>query len=142
MILHDVNVLVYAYREDSEGHNEHRRAFESVVLSPSGFGYSNLVLSGFLRVVTHPKIFDTPSAISDAVGFVESLRAQPNASEVRPSSRHWGIFTDLCQRIGAKGNIVPDAFLAALAIESGSTWVTADRGFGRFPDLDWKHPLD
>jgi len=59
-----------------------------------------------------------------------------------PGPRHWEIFARLCRKIGARGNRVPDAFLAALAIESGSEWMTADRGFARFPGLRWRHPLD
>lgn len=59
----------------------------------------------------------------------------------RPLRPAGEIFTDLCRRAGAKGNLVPDAFLAALAIESGSEWVTTDRDYARFPGLRWRHPL-
>jgi hypothetical protein len=55
--------------------------------------------------------------------------------------RHWDIFTGLCRSAGVKGNRVPDAYLAALAIESGSEWITTDRDFSRFPGLRWRHPL-
>ncbi|MFI5265845.1 MAG: PIN domain-containing protein, partial [Chloroflexota bacterium] len=58
-----------------------------------------------------------------------------------PGPRHWDIFTSLCTRAGATGNLVPDAYLAALAIESGSEWITTDRGFARYPGLRWRHPL-
>jgi predicted nucleic acid-binding protein len=60
---------------------------------------------------------------------------------VAPGPRHWGIFANLCAAVGAKGNLVPDAYLAALALESGSEWVTTDHDFSRFPGLRWRHPL-
>ncbi len=142
MILHDVNVLVYSYREEMDRHDEFRLAFEEQVLSPSAFGYSPLVLSGFLRVVTHPKVFTIPSLIDDALDFVQALRGQPNAVELTPGPRHWSVFRDLCKVAQTKGNLVPDAYHAALAIESGSEWVTTDRDYARFPGLRWRHPLD
>lgn len=142
MILHDVNVLVYSYMAASQRHDEYRASFDQVVASKSSFGYSSLVLSGFLRVVTNHKVFDLPASPDDALDFVEAVRGQPNAVEVAPGPRHWEIFTELCRSVGAKGNLVPDAYHAALAIESGSTWLTTDRDYARFEGLDWRHPLD
>jgi toxin-antitoxin system PIN domain toxin len=141
MILHDVNVLVYSYREDTPGHEQYREVFEREVHSLSSFGYSSLVLSGFLRVVTHPRVFAVPSLIDDAIEFIEAIRGQPNAIEVTPGQRHWGIFTDLCKSAGTKGNLVADAYHAALAIETGSEWITTDRDYSRFDGLRWRHPL-
>lgn len=57
-----------------------------------------------------------------------------------PGERHWSIFTGLCRDVAARGNTIPDAYLAAIAIEQSATWVTADRGFARFPDLRVEHP--
>ena len=99
-------------------------------------------MSGFLRVVTHPKVFREPTPMVEALRFVEALRLAPAGIPVAPGERHWEVFTDLCQRTQATGNRIPDAFLAALAIEHGATWVTADRGFARFTGLRWEHPLD
>lgn len=59
-----------------------------------------------------------------------------------PGERHWEIFTRLCRSARARGNLVPDAYLAALAIESGTEWITTDRDYARFPGLRWRHPLD
>jgi hypothetical protein len=58
-----------------------------------------------------------------------------------PGERHWDIFQRLCREVNAKGNLIPDAYLAALAIESGSEWITTDRDYARFPGLRWRHPL-
>lgn len=95
-----------------------------------------------MRIVTHPYAFDTAAPIEHALGFAEALRAQPGCTIVAPGPRHWGIFARLCREVGAKGNLVPDAYLAALAIESGSEWITTDRDYARFPGLRWRHPLD
>jgi len=59
-----------------------------------------------------------------------------------PGERHWTIFEDLCARAQVKGNLVADAFLAAMAIENGCEWVSTDRDYARFPGLRWRHPLD
>ena len=142
MDLVDVNVLVCAYNHQAARHNEYRSWLVRVLEGPEAFGYSELVLSGFVRAVTHPKVFDPPSTIDEALSFCEAVRSRPNAVPVTPGGRHWHIFSDLCRRGGAKGNLVPDAYHAALAIESGNEWVTTDRGFARFPGLRWRHPLD
>lgn len=141
MILPDVNVLVYAYREEAEDHGDYREWLESAINGDSAFGLSDLVLSGFLRVVTHPRIFVPPSPRAHAMQFAEALRERPNRVAVTPGPDHWRIFRRLCDESGAKGNLVPDAFLAALAIERGCEWITTDRDFARFPGLRWRHPL-
>ena len=74
-------------------------------------------------------------------GFAAALRDRSNAVLVAPGPRHWTIFERLCTESGARGNLVPDAYHAALAIESGSEWITTDRDYGRFPGLRWRHPL-
>ena len=102
---------------------------------------ADLVLSGFLRVVTHPRIFSDPTPIDLAMTFAEEIRGRPNCVGVNPGPRHWPIFAELCLKAGAKGNLVADAWLAAIAIESGSEWITTDRDYARFPGLRWRHPL-
>jgi len=140
MILPDVNILVHAFREDSPRHTDLRPWLEDLLFSDSSFGLSELVLSGFLRVVTHPRVFDPPTPLGDALTFVEALRSRNNFVLLAPGPRHWAIFTRLCRESDARGNLIPDAYLAALAIESGSEWVTTDRDFSRFPDLRWSVP--
>jgi hypothetical protein len=98
--------------------------------------------TGFIRIVTHPRIFKLPTGWEDALRFSSELRNQPNCVVVTPGARHWEIFTGLCRAAGVKGNLVPDAYLAALAIESGSEWITTDRDYRRFPGLRWRHPLE
>jgi len=141
VVLPDVNVLVYAHREDATHHAACRAWVETVINGDESFGLSDLVLSGFVRVVTHPKVFTRPSSLADALEFTEQLRGRPNCLPVAPGRRHWGIFQTLCVEAGAKGNLVPDAFLAAMAIEAGCEWITTDRDFSRFKGLRWRHPV-
>jgi hypothetical protein len=140
VILPDVNVLVYAYREDAPRHARYRCWLEGVLDGREAYGLADLVLAGFLRVVTHTRVFSPPSPTGHALGFAEVLRGHPNCVSVAPGPRHWDIFTGLCRDAGVKGNLVPDAYLAALAIESGSEWMTTDRDYTRFPGLRWRDP--
>lgn len=134
----DVNVLVYAHREDSEHHDRHARWLVERATSDSPFALSELVISGFVRVVTNRRIFSRPSTLDEALAFVSALLARPSCRLVRPGERHLEIFLALCRRTQATGGLVSDAYHAALAIEQGCTWVTNDTDFARFPDLDWR----
>lgn len=140
MVLPDVNVLVYAHRQDTAHHADCLAWLEGVANGVEAFGIAELVLSGFVRVATHPKVFAKPSALADALEFGEQLRNRPNCVPLAPGPRHWDIFRKLCVEAGAKGNLVPDAYLAAIAIEAGCEWITTDRDFARFKGLRWRHP--
>lgn len=142
MLCIDVNVLVYAHRREAERHDEYRGWLDAARKGAEPVGVSDLVLSGFIRVVTHPRVFVEPTPLATALAFAEVLRTAPAAVKVSPGPRHWELFRALCQNTGARGNAIPDAYLAALAIELGATWISADRGFSRFSDLRWRHPLD
>ena len=142
MQLVDVNVLVYAHRLDAPRHQDYADWLHGLLGGQEPYGMSDLVLSGFLRIVTNPKVFKQPTPTGTAVDFATLVRSQPNCVPVEPGQRHWGIFTGLFRSAGVKGNLVADAYLAALAIESGSEWITTDRDFSRFPGLRWRHPLD
>jgi len=138
----DVNVLVYAFRKDTADHARYRDWLQGIINASDAYGLSDLVLSGFLRIVTHPKVFKRPSTWSEASEFIQTVRSQPNCRCIACGERHWEIFTNLCLKAGAKGNLVADAFLAALAIEYGCEWITTDRDFAKFPGLKWRHPLE
>jgi uncharacterized protein len=140
VILPDVNVLVYAYREDAPRHDRYRIWLEGVLNAREAYGLSDLVLAGFVRVVTHPRVFSPPSPTGHAFEFAEALRGHPNCVHVVAGERHWDIFAGLCRDARTKGNLIPDAYLAALAIESGSEWITSDRDYSRFPGLRWRDP--
>jgi uncharacterized protein len=141
MILMDVNVLVYAHREDTADHPAYRDWLEAQINGPGAYGVSELVLSGFIRVVTHPRVFECPTSLNMALEVVNQIRNQPQAVPMRPGPRHWAIFEQLARLSQAEGNRVPDAYHAALAIELGCDWITTDKGFLKFPGLRVRHPL-
>jgi hypothetical protein len=92
--------------------------------------------------VTHSRIYRDPAPIDAALEFVQVLRDAPNTVPLIEGPRHWEIFERLCRKAGARGNLVQDAYLAALAIEAGAIFYSADRDFARFPGLRWQHPLE
>ena len=140
MMLPDVNILVHAFRTDTPDHGKCKEWLDRTVNGEAIFAMAPLVLSGMVRIVTHPKIFANPSSLDESLEFCEILLSQPNCALVRPGEGHWKIFSRLCREAVAKGNLVPDAWLAAMAIESGCEWVTLDRDFARFSGLKWRTP--
>lgn len=141
MILPDVNVLIYAFRSEARDHARYHDWLTRLVRGASAFAVSELVLSGFLRISTHPRIYRVPAPLDRALEFVERIVEQPTCRVVRPGPRHWEIFIRLCRETGARGPLIPDAYFAALAIEHGCEWITCDTDFARFEGLRWRHPL-
>jgi toxin-antitoxin system PIN domain toxin len=139
MQLPDVNVLIYAHREDAPEHERYAAWLQALTASAAPFALSDVVLSGFLRIVTNPRIFDPATPMDTALAFCHRLVEWPRASLITPSRRHWELFAGLCRDI--KGPLVADAYIAALAIEHGCELVTTDSDFARFPGLRWRHPL-
>lgn len=123
---------------------QHERAktwIETALAAPEPVGVSELVLSGFLRVVTMRRVVGLATTAEDALRFAELLAAHSNVLRLRPGERHWDIFMRLCQLPSIAGKRVADAYHAALAIETGSEWITTDHDFSRFPGLRWRNPL-
>jgi toxin-antitoxin system PIN domain toxin len=137
----DVNVLVYAHREDAPDHGRYRAWLEESLSGEEPFGVSEFVLSSVIRLATNPRVFRRPDTIDVVLAFADQVRSAPSAVTISPGPRHWDIFTRLCLETRARANVVPDAYLAALAIESGSEWITEDAGFARFRGLRWRHPF-
>jgi toxin-antitoxin system PIN domain toxin len=142
MLLMDVNVFVYAFRADTQNHQSYREWLEGVINSGVTYGVSELVLSGFLRVVTHPRVFEDPAPLQQAIDFVDQVRGAQNALVLTLGKNHWNIFAGLVKQISATGNDIPDAYHAALAMEWNCDWITTDKGFKRFKGLKTRHPLD
>jgi uncharacterized protein len=140
VILPDVNVLVHAFRSDSSDHELCRAWLDRVVNGEARYGMVPHVLSGVIRVTTHPRVFVRPSSLDEVLRFCDILLSQPHCVVVQPRERHWDIFTRLCVEADARGNLVPDAWFAALAIESGCQWITLDRDYARFAQLQWSLP--
>jgi toxin-antitoxin system PIN domain toxin len=138
MFLPDVNIFVAAFRRDSSAHRAASDWLRTQFEDASAFAYSEWVLTAFIRLCTNPRVFRDPAPTADVIQFAEEVRGRPNGRAVSPGPRHWGIFIGLCDRTGVGGDLIPDAYLAALAIESGCDLVTFDRGFGRFDGLRWE----
>ena len=140
MLMPDVNVLVGAFRKDAQQHAALRRWLRDAVGSGEMVGLTPAVASGTVRILTSPRIFNTPDSVEIALRHLERLRANASVLDVLPGNRNWEIFADLCREGDARGNLVADAAHAATAIEHGAIWVSLDRDFARFPGLKWKIP--
>jgi uncharacterized protein len=140
VILPDVNVLVHAFRADSSDHVLCRNWVEKVVDGNSRYAMAPQVLSRVIRVATHPKVFVKASPLDETIRFCNLLLEQPHCAIIQPGEQHWSIFCRLCNEADARGTLVPDAWFAALAIESGCEWITLDRDYARFPGLKWRTP--
>jgi len=141
VILPDANLLIYAYARSSPHHARARRWLEEALSGAAPVALCWPTLLAFLRITTNPKAMTKPLAASDARAIVESWLAQPVATIVLPTERHFALLCRLITTGQASGPLVPDAHLAALAIEHGATLVTNDRDFARFPGLKVEYPL-
>jgi uncharacterized protein len=140
VILADVNVLIYAFRRDSARHDVCKSWLDGIVKGDGRFGVSPLALSALVRIATNPRIFVQPSASEEAFAFCSNLLSQPHCEVVQPGERHWTIFQRICLEARIRGPRVSDAWFAALAIEHACTWITYDRDYARFLELDWREP--
>ena len=142
MILPDVNVLVYAQRQELPDHERYRRWLEAALNGDEPVAFVGPVVSGFLRVVTNRRIFVTPTPLDGAVAHLETMLGAPAA--VTPDLPGAGVRALIAQcRAGdAVGDLVSDAYLAALATALSAELVSADRDFARFPGLRWSRPLE
>lgn len=143
MILPDVNVLVYAFRREYSEHEHYRLWLQGVLAGSEDLALADAVLVGFIRIVTHPRIFEAPAPATEALAFTEALRTSPVARPVSSSPAVWSQLGDFASSDRMlRGNLVPDAFLAAIAIATGARVATADAGFARFLQVSWFDPLN
>lgn len=136
MKLWDVNLWVYAFRADSPLHSRVRPLFEQSLEAREPFLFIPSVASSFLRLVTNSRIFKEPSEDREAWSFIDYLEAHPAAVFGEDDAMAFGIFKHLCLVSGARGNDVPDAFLAALALRHDATLLSADASMKRWQGLD------
>ena len=141
MIIPDVNILIYAFREDQPDHGRYREWLTGALAADEPVALPGQVLSGFMRVATNPRVFAHATPPAEAARYVQALRSAPGAVAPRLGDSHMETFLRLCVEVNAKGNLVADAYLAAIAIELDALLVTTDRDFARFPGLRWRHPL-
>jgi len=140
VILLDANVLVYACRRDAERHAESRDWLADALGGDEPVGIYPETFAAVVRITTHTRVWKQPISVADALSFCDAVRAAPSTVIVQAGDNHWSIFTTLCNEAAVKGNLVMDAWLAAIAIENGCTLVTTDTDFARFRGLRWKLP--
>lgn len=140
-MLVDANLLVYAVDSESPHHEKAAAWLEASISGPRRVALPVQSIAAFLRLVTHPRVVDNPLSAADAAGFATEWISAPGVW-IPPTSRHTvAILTDQMSRERIVGNLVPDAVLAALAIEHGLTVYSNDSDFARFPDCRWVNPL-
>jgi toxin-antitoxin system PIN domain toxin len=141
VLLPDVNVLLAAFRADHDHHGPARDFLEQARAGSVAVGLSDVAMASVVRLATNPRVFVRPDTTDAVLGYLDVLR-EPPGQMLRAGTAHWARFTELCRHLQLRGNLVPDAYLVALALEQGAELVTFDRGFRRFPRLRWRCLLD
>jgi toxin-antitoxin system PIN domain toxin len=135
MMLVDANVLLYAYQPRAPQHDRCRLWIEEAFSGDEPVCVAWVTVLAFLRIATHPRVFETPLTTTEAVEIVGSWLGRDAVAVLEAGERCWEILRTLVVDAQASGPLVMDAFLAALALENGATLVTTDRDFARFPKL-------
>lgn len=136
----DVNILIHAYVASSPSHRACSDWLTGSIEQGLALALPQSVLSGFLRIVTNRAFFPVPSSTADALAFGDWLIESPRVLIAPESPRAYRLAATLISEHGLAGNDVPDAFIAASALDLGATLVTTDRGFRRFRDLPLLDP--
>jgi toxin-antitoxin system PIN domain toxin len=141
VLLPDVNVLLAGFRPDHDHHRPARAFLTEARSAPDVLGLSDVALMGVVRLATNPRVFVRPDPVEAVLEYVDALMEPPGLL-LSAGATHWPRFTRLCRHLQLRGNLVPDAYLVALALEQGAELVTFDRGFSRYPGLSWRCLLD
>jgi hypothetical protein len=141
MILPDVNLLVYAHNVRDPRHSKALAWWSECLSGHSSVALAWAVIMGFVRITTHPKVFERPLIVDVALNWVEEWLTLPHVHLINPPQTHFRTWASLLKQVGTAGNLSTDAHLAALAIERGLTLHTSDADFSRFTGLKWINPL-
>ena len=141
MIVPDTNLLLYAYREDTEFYDAARAWWEGLLAGRERIGIPWVVTSGFVRIMTNPRSGNPPISATQAIDTVKAWFENPCIEAINPGTRHMSLFQQNIEAAGVGGNLVTDAHIAALAMEHQAEVHTNDSDFGRFPGLKWRNPL-
>ena len=141
MILVDANLLLYAYNSESPHHGPSRAWLEDTLSSGRPVRFALVTLLAFVRIASDRRIYTHPLSPTEACSLIETWLSQPNVRLLQPGPRAWRLLTEMCEEGQAKGAMVMDAHLAALAIEHGASIATTDRDFTRFPDIRIENPV-
>ena len=137
----DLNILLYAINPAFEYHKKILSWWENALNDEESLGLTWLVISGFVRISTNPRIFPKPLSIKNALLKVDKWLHHDTIVLVQETKDHWTIFRELVDAAGAAGNLCADAHLAAIAISQGATLVSCDSDFSRFKSLRWFNPM-
>ena len=140
-MLVDANILVFAVNTAAPEHARATAWLEASLNGDRRVGLPWESLTAFVRLVTHARSFPRPLAPNEAWDIVDAWLAAPVAWVPAPTERHAAVLGDLVRRYRLSGNLVPDAHLAAIAIEHGAEVISADTDFARFTELRWFNPL-
>lgn len=140
MILVDANLLLYAYDASSDKHLPAREWLEGAMSGHSPVRVAWVTVLAFIRIGTDVRM-RSPFTVDEAIAIVDDWLAQPNFSILGVGEQHWKILARLLPESQARGPLVMDAHLAAIAIEHGATLYSNDRDFTRFPGLKYVNPL-
>lgn len=141
MILVDANLLIYAHVGQLSLHERARQWLDSSLNGRSPVGLPWPSILAFMRITTNPRIFEWPKTAADAWKQVKDWLACPTAWIPLPSDQHAEIFGELVNAGNITANLVPDAHLAALAIEHGLELCSTDADFAKFTGLRWQNPI-
>ena len=141
MIVPDVNLLVYAYISGMPRHDAARRWWEGMINGAETVGLAWAVISGFTRLTTNPRLISPPMQPAQSIGLVREWLRYAHVSTISPGSDHLDYFQRNLDAAGAGADLVPDAHIAALAMEHGAEVHSNDSDFDRFPGLLWSNPL-
>ena len=141
MILPDVNLLLYAVDSTSPRHTGARDWLERCLSGTETLAFAWSVLTAFIRLSTRASVFEQPLTPAQTFDLVDQWLAQPPAVILHPTERHHVVLRELLEPLGTAGNLVPDAHLAALALEHGAVVASSDHDFARFAGLRWSDPL-
>jgi len=141
MILPDINLLIHAHNLDSPCHHSARKWWDACLAGTEGVGLAWIVILGFIRIATHPRILSHPMEVDEVLNRIETWLDLPHFHIPEPSGRHFQTLQQLLRNLGTAANLTTDAHLATLAIERGYVLYTTDADFTRFPGLRWLNPL-
>ena len=141
MILIDANILIYAHVNSFSQHNPARDWLDQQLNASAPVGLPWASMLAFLRLVTNPRVFEHPEPIRDAWQQVRGWLTAETAWIPQPTERHADLLGEFLGLAGIHGNLVPDAHLAALAVEHGLTLCSTDGDFARFQGLRWLNPI-
>jgi len=142
MILLDANLLIYAHVTTFPQHPRARSWLDTQLSGGGPVGLPWPSLLAFLRIVTNPRVFERPEPAVDAWRQIEAWLDSDVVWVPQPTERHRAVLGPLLLASGVQANLIPDAHLAALAIEHGLVLYSTDGDFARFPDLRWQNPLE